>query len=56
MPNLYGNSHDQFLENYLNKNEFVFFKEERHLFVTRKQITLIILLPLDITLTLPLQL
>lgn len=35
MPNLYGQMHDQFLENYLNKNEFTFFKEERHLFITR---------------------
>lgn len=36
MPNLYGNFHDQFLENYLNKNEFTYFKEERHLFIIRK--------------------
>ncbi|KAL4453179.1 hypothetical protein ABPG74_015410 [Tetrahymena malaccensis] len=36
MPNLYGQNHDQFLENYLNRNEFNYFKEERHLFITHK--------------------
>ncbi|EGR29851.1 PAS domain S-box family protein [Ichthyophthirius multifiliis] len=36
MPSLYGTNHDNFIENYLNNNEFTFFKEEKHLFLLHK--------------------
>ena len=36
MPQLYGITHDTFIETYLNNNEFTFFKEEKHLFIMHK--------------------